>query len=157
MTFDEIQSAVQATLKAHLFFTPAVESGKQPIPVVLEREGDILADLEVQLLSLGLGVVILPPVPGGAASNVPGPVYEDCALMIDVVEAVAINPLGVGAETVACAVEHLLHCRMHAGLPWLTFNGRERHEGVTVLQQQQVLIYRCHFTFHEAVNEMPVR
>jgi len=158
-TFEQIQTAIRDALIANEYFSPT--DAKRGIPVVLEDDNDIEAEITQHLLSLGLGVIVLPPLPGAAVSGTRGPLYTDCAAYIDVVENPTLNRNGGSGErghTVCDAVENILHNSPLAGVQiCLSFAGRERYDGELKNKMGAVTVHRIRFDFDDALNEMPKR
>lgn len=94
-------------------------TGLVKIPFLTERKGDIEDEIKRSLgylqpadgqTAVGICAILVTPVARNAASNSPGPLFEDVTLVVRIVESVAINQATGGtllsclyvAERVAC-------------------------------------------------------
>ena len=101
-----LQSQLAEKLQASLFFTD--------MPIITEKVQDIENEIDRALGSLGgVCVVIVTPRANVSHSNLPGPQFDDVAIVVRIIENVLVNQSAAGTKIPASEVAEQVAANIH--------------------------------------------
>jgi hypothetical protein len=120
-TLEQLQSAVANLLLADGVFTGASSANNQPIPVITEKVGDMLNDLQQKIIRFGLGVIVV--TPNFVMQNKKEFDFSaDVNISVQASEHVTLNQGSSGTQIpclrLACRITELLQWQPHNVGPW---------------------------------------
>jgi hypothetical protein len=102
----ELQDELVTQLKKAQFFAP--------MPIITEKQKDIENEIDRALGSLGgVCVIVLTPRANVSHTNLPGPHFDDVAVVVRIIENVLVNQSEAGTKIPASAVAEQVAANLH--------------------------------------------